>query len=153
VAKNRKNKSVKFYVYLDIDKYTECIENNKSIDSLYPESWNIETAEDKFHEYMKSVILEGEEYRLLNDKFYNYALTSFGRAFNVEAGKSVRTYVLNTDMYIFVRNKRENLSNAFARFGWHFDYNTILARFNVSKRRDDIYFKSEGRMNTTQHEK
>jgi hypothetical protein len=149
----RKNKSVKFYVYLDIDQYTECIENNKSTDSLYPESWNVEATEIKFHEYMKSVLLEGEEYKLLNGKFYNYALTSFGRAFNVESGKSVRTYVLNTDMYIFVRNKRENLSDAFAKFGWHFDYNTILTRINVSKGRGDTYFKNIGRMNTTQHEK
>jgi hypothetical protein len=125
-----KKKSTKFGIYLEAEDYWECVENNKSIDTLYPEGWDLDTAEEGYRKYMDSVVEEGEQYELLNmDKLYNYAITSYGRLFNVEKGRPLRTYMLKDNLFIFVRTIKKDVGELFELYGWDYNYDVIINRF------------------------
>jgi len=130
---NKKPNKSRYYFYVDCEDAWTCLENGKPIDSLYPDYFQSETRDNKYHDHMASIILPNEKYILLEDKFYDYALTSFGRVVNCVYGTQFGTYFKKTDIALFMRGSRLHLSKAFKEQNWEFDMQKILDNYNKYK--------------------
>jgi hypothetical protein len=125
--------SGKFYVYLDSQKYWECLETGRSIDDLYPDHFKTEIVDIQYDNYLKSILLPGEEYVLLDDLSYDYAVTSFGRVINCHSKKTVSVYISGEDAKTSIRNQKMKLSELFKNNGWKFDVNIIKKHYVKNK--------------------
>ena len=125
--------SSKFQVYLDGDKFWELLENGRDTDLLYPDHFKTEIVDEQYHEYMRGKLLEGEEYVLLDDVAYDYAITSFGRIFNCIYDTQVKVYFSKEDALMIIRTYKTKMSKEFEKYGWDFDLETIRARYKKYK--------------------
>ena len=124
-----KNNSQKFQVYLDGDKFWELLENGQDTDSLYPDHFKTEITDSQYHEYMKSILVSGEEYVLLEGDGYDYAITSLGRVINCSYKTQVAIYTSSIDAKIVVRTNKLKMSKVFEQYGWEFNIDTIKKNY------------------------
>jgi len=127
------NTSSKFQVYLDGERFWELIENGKDVDDLYPDHFKTELVDVQYHEFMKDKLLPGEEYVLLDDIAYDYAITSFGRIFNCIYGTQVKVYFAKDDVLLIIRTYKSKMSKEFAKHGWEFDLEKLKKLYKKHK--------------------
>ena len=130
---SKKPIKTKFHFYVDCEDAWTCLENGKPIDSLYPDHFKSETRDSQYHDYMKTILLPGEEYVLLDGEFYDYALTSFGRVVNCIFGTQFGTYFKKNDVALFMRSGRIHLSKIFEEQGWKFDILELINNHHLYK--------------------
>ena len=119
-----------FFTYLDSEKAWEMIENkvlgNKvDLDELYPEHFLTDKNAIKYQQVLDKMILEQEQYVLLNNTCEGYALTSFGRIINVKHINQVLVYISKHQIKCSVRNVKINFATEFMKYGWQFNINNI----------------------------
>lgn len=122
-----------FFVYLDGEKYWEYLETGKDPDELYPEHFRVEVIIKQYSDYLDSVILPGEQYQLLEQTGYDYALTSYGRVFNCKKQVQIRTYFAKNDVVLFIRDVKVVAKRIFKNNNWPFDYDKIYNDFATNK--------------------
>jgi hypothetical protein len=127
------NTSSKFQIYLDGDKFWELLENGKDTNELYPDHFKSEITDKQHHAFMVPKLLPGEEYVLLDNIAYDYALTSFGRIFNCIYGTQVKTYFLKDDVMVSIRTYKSKMSKMFAQYDWEFDYKKLKTLYKKNK--------------------
>jgi len=124
------NTSKKFQIYLNGDKFWELMENGKNLDELYPDHFKTEIVDIQYHNYMESILMPGEEYVLLPDDAYDYAMTSFGRIINCIFGTQVYIYISNQDAKVIARTYKGKMSKLFEQQGWKFDIKEIMNNYD-----------------------
>ena len=125
--------SGKFQIYLDGNRFWELMENGKDIDDLYPDHFKPEITDKQHHAFMATKLLSGEEYVLLDDIAYDYALTSYGRIFNCIYGTQVKVYFAKGDVGVIIRTYKDKMSKMFAKHGWEFDYEKLRTLYKKNK--------------------
>ncbi len=123
------NTSSKFQVYLDGEKFWELLENGKDTDDLYPDHFKTEIVDVQYHNHMKSVLMPGEEYILLPDEAYDYAITSYGRIINCLYGTQVYIYLNKEDAKVIARTYKRKMSEIFKEQGWKFDIREVMNNY------------------------
>jgi hypothetical protein len=120
-----------FHTYLDSDKAWDIIENkvlgyDVDIDDLYPESFIVETTSLQYGINVQLILLEGEEYVLLEGDCDNYCITSFGRVLNCKYLTQNTVYFgKNNRVTTQVRSTKILLGKEFSKQGWTFNSNNI----------------------------
>lgn len=125
--------SSKFQIYLDGEKYWELLENGQDTDLIYPDHFKEEITDKHHHAFMATKLLPGEEYVLLDDIAYDYAVTSYGRIFNCIYGTQVKVYFAKDDVGIIIRTYKDKLSRVFAKYGWEFDLEHLRKLYKKHK--------------------
>lgn len=125
--------SQKFQIYLDGNRFWELLENGKDIDDLYPDHFKPEITDKQHHDFMATKLLPGEEYVLLDDICYDYALTSFGRIFNCIYGTQVKVYFAKDDAGVIIRTYKDKMSKMFTKQGWEFDLDKVKRLYKKHK--------------------
>lgn len=120
----------KFYFMPNQQQCWNLIENNQDIELLYPDHMREKLDNPAYIKYMKSVLLPGEKYALLDDILYDYAITSFGRLINCKTQNQMFSQIAlatkTSDIRISIRNTKTYMSKIFADQGWEFNLNEIL---------------------------
>jgi len=111
-----------FYTYLDSEKTWELIENkvlgnNVDIDELYPEHFHTDKNAIKYQQVLDKMMLEGEEYVLLEGKCEGYAITSFARVLNVKHINQVLVYISKKGVKSSIRNIKLDCATEFMKHG------------------------------------
>jgi hypothetical protein len=119
----------KFYFYVDSQAAWECLENGKDITTIYPDYFKEEITDTKYHNHMKSVVTPDEKYVLLEDKMYDYALTSLGRVINCIHGTQCFVYFKKNNIVLNMRNSKLNLRQIFEEQGWEFNLQELLDNY------------------------
>ena len=132
MAYKAKNKS-KFYFYVDCEEAWTCIENGKDVSTLYPDYFNEELTDAKYDAHMQSILMANEQYVLLGDKMFDYALTSLGRVVNCIYGTQCYVYFKKDNVMITMRNSRLALKQVFDEQGWAFNVADILDNYTKYK--------------------
>jgi len=127
-----------FVTYLDSDKVWELIEQKTmgydvDVDDLYPEHFKTDKTAIKYEKIISKIILEGEEYKLLEDICDGYAITSFARIINVKHIKQVLVYISKRAIKTSVRYVKIDFATEFAKYGWSFNINDIKSIYNENK--------------------
>jgi len=122
--------SEQFQVYLDPHKAWEIIEYkamgyDRDIDELYPEAFLTEKKAIRFDRVIKQLLLPDEQYVLLPGICEGYALTSFGRVFNLELINQCVVYFSPNRLQITIRNNKINFATEFMKNNWSFNINDI----------------------------
>ena len=107
-----KRKLKKPGIYLDAQKAWELIENNKPIDSLYPDDWNVNYKLDP------KLLLDGEEIFLYKNRLLGYCITTEGRVFHIKKGKQLSLNIYAANASITVRQRRLDIGIEIKK---HFD--------------------------------
>ena len=68
----------------------------------------------------------GEEYTRLSN---SYAMTSYGRVFNLRFRRWLKPKFYNSDIYIFFQNTSNKCEPVFEEMGWDYDKVEILRRY------------------------
>ena len=121
--------SAKYSFYPSQQKCWELIENNLDIELLYPESMRQRLNNPSYIKYIESVLFDGEQYILLDNELYDYAITSLGRVINCKTKRSITSLfpaAKNNDVRIDIRNKKILLSPIFKENRWEFNQQKIL---------------------------
>jgi len=129
----QKAHKTKFHFYVDSEAAWECIENGKAISSLYPDYFKPEIQDTKYHNHMKSILLPGEKYILLDDKMYDYAVTSYGRVINCIHGTQVFVYFRKENVMITMRSTKQDMQSIFKKQKWNFNVEEIINNYNKYK--------------------
>jgi len=103
------------------------------VDDLYPEHFQTDKTALKYHQLMNKMVLEGEEYKLLEDMCDGYAITSFARIINVKHIKQVLVYISKRAIKTSVRYVKIDFATEFAKYGWSFNINDIKCIYNENK--------------------
>jgi hypothetical protein len=123
----------KFRVIPSQSKCWWLIENGLDIDLLYPEHLRAKSDNPKYITYLESVLNNGEEYILLDDDLFDYALTSYGRVINCKTQNckvsSIMRSVKDNGVRVEIRNKKILLRPIFKEQGWSFDPDKILKQY------------------------
>ena len=119
-----------FYTYLDSEKAWEMIENkvlgnNVDMDELYPEHFHTDKNAIKYQKVSDKMMLEGEQYALLNDKCEGYALTSFARVLNVKHINQTLIYISKKGVKTSIRGIKMDFATEFMKYGWSFNIDKI----------------------------
>ena len=121
--------STLFEIYLDSEKVWEIIETGGDIDTLYPESFKTEKTRVKYEKITAAYMEEGEEFVLLEDYDYDYALTTHGRVFACKFQRFIKhNYVRGDDVKIIIRNTNISMKELYKKIGWKYDFNFIQLR-------------------------
>jgi hypothetical protein len=78
---------------------------------------------------MESILVEGEQYTLLTGHFNDYAITSYGRAFNVLKNKQLKTWFERDNITIALRSVKHQFKDIFAANNWPFDKKHIRSLY------------------------
>lgn len=129
-------KSKQFQIYLDPQKAWDIIENGRDIDELYPDSFKTEEVKKINEKAIENVLEEGEHFTLMKEFDYDYAITSYGRAYNCKIGRFIAAHrVLKTDILYSIRAKKVSLKQIFRDNKWKFDVTEITSRqFRVHRK-------------------
>lgn len=127
-----------FYTYLDSDRAWELIEKKTmgydvDIDELYPEHFQTDKTALNYQKVLDKMMLEGEEYKLLDDKCEGYAITSFSRVINAKHINQVLIYISRYNAKTSIRNVKIDFMTEFAKYGWSFNINDIKRRYDENK--------------------
>lgn len=129
-------KSAKFKVYLDAEKAWEVIEYkamgyNRNIDELYPDAFQTETISKGYNNTITEILVPGEKYDLLQDQWFGYAITSYGRLISLRHNKMLGVYVKTKDITTDLRNKKVKFSEEFKKRGWNFNIQNIINNYKT----------------------
>lgn len=127
-----------FITYLDGEKAWEMIEKktmgyNVDMDDLYPEHFLTDKNAIKYEKVLNKMILEGEQYQLLESKCEGYAVTSFGRVINAKHINQVLVYISKRNVKTSVRNVKIDFATEFMKYGWSFNINDIKRAYDENK--------------------
>jgi len=127
-----------FYTYLDSDRVWELIEKktmgyNVDIDELYPEHFQTDKTALNYQKILDKMMLEGEEYKLLNDKCDGYAITSFARIINAKHINQTLIYISKHNIQSSVRGVKVHFATEFAKHNWPFIINDIKRIYDENK--------------------
>jgi len=127
-----------FYTYLDSDKAWELIEKKTmgydvDDDDLYPEHFHTDKNEIKYSQILDKIMLEGEEYRLLEGKCHDYSITSFARVLNVKHITQVKIYISKTTAKTSIRTVKIDFATEFAKYGWQLNIDKVKRIYNENK--------------------
>ena len=127
-----------FYTYLDSEKVWEMIEKktmgyNVNDDDLYPEHFHTDKNEIKYSQVLDKIMLEGEEYKLLEGKCDGYAITSFARIINAKHINQTLVYISTRNIQSSIRNVKIHFATEFAKYGWSFNINNIKRIYDENK--------------------
>ena len=107
-----------------IEQVEHYLHNNLDIQELYLDS-------DKNLKLFEELLLEGEEYFRLKDNLDHYAITSFGRVFNIDRLKQLTIMVLNGEkIVIYLIKEKQDLEVIFEERAWNFDLDEIIKRYD-----------------------
>ena len=132
-------KGKQFYVYLDSERAWEVIEKRLMgydidvLDELYPEHFDTDKNAIKYNKVMDKLVMPGEQYSLFEGKCEGYAITSFGRVFNVKHINQVIVYISKTEMRTTVRNIKIEFATEFMKNGWSFNIDNIKQLYDKNK--------------------
>ena len=127
-----------FCTYLDGDKAWLLIEQKAmgydvDFDSLYPEHFLTEITSVQNEEKIKSMILPGEEYYMLEGNCDNYCITSLGRIFNAKYGTQNKIYIAKNRITTNIRTTKIHFATEFMKMGWSFNIDEIKRRYDDNK--------------------
>ena len=127
-----------FYTYLDSEKVWEMIEKktmgyNVDDDDLYPEHFLTDKTALKYQQVLDKMMLEGEQYQLLDNKCEGYAITSFARVINAKHINQVMIYISKFSAKTSVRSVKIDFATEFAKYGWSFNINDIKRIYDENK--------------------
>jgi hypothetical protein len=111
----------------------ECIESGKEVSTLYPEYFNEDLTNAKYNNHMESILMPNEQYVLLEDMMFDYALTSLGRVVNCIYGTQCFVYFRKDNVMLTMRNSRLALKDVFDKQGWEFNVNNLLNNYTKYK--------------------
>jgi hypothetical protein len=111
----------------------ECIESGKEVSTLYPEYFNEDLTNAKYNNHMESILMPNEQYVLLEDMMFDYALTSLGRVINCIYGTQCFVYFRKDNVMLTMRNSRLALKTVFDKQGWEFNVNNLLDNYTKYK--------------------
>lgn len=89
-------------IYNDLD----VVKHIKKQSQEYDDSW------------IKDVLKEDETYIVLQHPLDNYALTSFGRIFNIKSMRQIKLNLTNNSFTITIKGKTINVKKLFVENGW-----------------------------------
>jgi hypothetical protein len=112
--------------YFDNEDVWEAIENNINIDTLYPDNFNINDLTEQYLQYMDKIVVNGEQYVLLYEEHFDYALTSFGRVINCSLKKEIGVDIAYNDCILHMRENKIKMSKLFKQNNWDFNFDEIL---------------------------
>lgn len=120
-----------FYVYLDGDKVWEYLENGKDVDELYPDNFKLENIQQQYSASLSAMMLEDEEFVLLEGWYSGYAITSMGRGFNVKNNKQIKGYIKanNSDVIFTIRNNKIFMKDLFKQQNWVYNSSVIYNNY------------------------
>ena len=129
MAKNH-YKSKQFKVYLDSHLAWEVIEYKtmgyaRDVDELYPDEFQTEILSDQYNREIQNVLTSGEQHVLLQDEWFGYAITSYGRIISLKQYKTLGVYLKKSDITAEIRSTKIRLSKQFQKYGWDFNILTI----------------------------
>lgn len=120
----------RLFCYLDGDTVWEYLETGKDIDKLYPDEFREEIQISKLEKEISNYKLENEEWYLfpVDGRYRDYAVTSFGRAFNLNMKRQLRAnwQIADEQIYFFIRESKCFLKPVFDKMGWTYDNKTIF---------------------------
>jgi hypothetical protein len=119
----------KFSFYLDSQKAWEYIETGKNLDDLYPDSFNVEKREIKYNSAIQELLVEKEQYVLLDGDWEDYAITSLGRVINCKHKSIIQVYVAREEISVPVRGKKLHLSIEMNINGWKYNQKEVLQNY------------------------
>lgn len=127
-----------FYTYLDSDRAWELIEKKTmgydvDIDELYPEHFQTDKTALNYQKVLDKMMLEGEEYKLLDDKCDGYAITSYARIINAKHINQVIIYISRYNAKTSVRNVKIDFMTEFEKYDWPFNINNIKRTYDKNK--------------------
>jgi hypothetical protein len=127
-----------FYTYLDSDRTWELIEKKTmgydvDIDELYPEHFQTDKTALNYQKVLDKMMVEGEEYKLLDDKCDGYAITSFARIINAKHINQTLIYISKHNVRSSIRNIKIDMATEFAKYNWPFNINNIKRIYNENK--------------------
>jgi len=137
MAKNQ-YKSKQFKVYLDSQLAWDIIEYKsmgyaRDIDELYPEEFQTETLSDQYNEEILNMLIPGEKHVLLQDNWFGYALTNYGRIISLKHYKTLGVYLKKRDITAEIRGTKVRLSEQFPKYGWDFSISTIANNYKQNE--------------------
>lgn len=127
-----------FYTYLDSEKAWEMIENkvmgnSVDMDELYPEHFHTDKNAIKYKQILDKMMMEGEQYQLLNSKCEGYAITSFARIINAKHINQTLVYISKKGVKTSIRGIRIDFATEFMKYGWQFIINDIKRIYDENK--------------------
>lgn len=130
--------SRQFQVYLDAEKAWEVIEYkamgyDRTVDELYPKEFITENNIQKYADILNKLLIDNEQYVLLDGMCEGYALTSFGRVINCKYGSIVIIYFSNQSLSVSIRGVKIDFAGQFMKMGWSYDIDTIKHIYNKNK--------------------
>ena len=127
-----------FYTYLDGERAWEMIEKKTmgydvDTDELYPEHFLTYKNALNYQKVLDKMMLEGEQYQLLNDKCEGYAITSFARVLNAKHINQVLVYISKKGVKTSIRGIKIDFATEFTKHGWQFIINDIKRIYDENK--------------------
>ncbi len=109
------------------------IENNLDLELLYPEHLRTKSDNPNYIKYVESILMDGEEYILMDDDLYDYAITSYGRVINCHTKNQKVSTVMRSakdnGVRVDIRNKKLLLRPLFKKHNWDFNPDKILEQY------------------------
>jgi len=124
--------STKFAFYPSQDRAWHLIENGLDVELLYPEHMRQRLNNPNYIKYIESILMDGEQYILLDDNLYDYAITSLGRVVNCKTKRFILSLfptAKDNDVRVDIRNKKILLSPIFKENRWEFNPEQILEQY------------------------
>jgi hypothetical protein len=118
----------KFHFIPDQELCWSLLEYNQDLSKLYPNHMCEGTDNPVYVKYIESVLYPGEQYTLLDNQLYDYAITSFGRIINCKTKNEVGGFYLaerTNDIRINLRQSQLLLSKVFAENNWKFEFKKL----------------------------
>jgi len=130
--------SKQFCTYLDAEKAWEVIEYklmgyDRDIDELYPEHFLVEKQMIAQQELLSKLLMSGEQFKILENEYSGYALTSNGRVFNTKSGNQIVVYFKKDQIVVSIRSNRINLATEFMKYGWSFNIDEVKRLYEKNK--------------------
>jgi len=127
-----------FYTYLDSDRAWELIEKKTmgydvDIDELYPEHFQTDKTALNYQKVLDKMMVEGEEYKLLDDKCDGYAITSFAGIINAKHINQTLIYISKHNVRSSIRTIKIDMATEFAKYNWPFNINNIKRIYDENK--------------------
>ena len=119
----------KFHYYNDPETVWDYIISDKDLYDLVPNTFKHELTTTLYDGTMESVLVDQEQYVLLTGHFNDYAITSYGRAFNVVKNKQLKTWFERDNITIALRSVKHQFKDIFATNNWPFDKKYIRSLY------------------------
>jgi len=119
----------KFHYYNDPETVWDYIISDKDLYELVPNTFKHELTTTLYDGTMESVLVDQEQYVLLTGHFNDYAITSYGRAFNVVKNKQLKTWFERDNITIALRSVKHQFKDIFATNNWPFDKKHIRSLY------------------------